>query len=58
MCIRDSARLTPEYLQLEAVRALSNNTKVYWGDSLPALYANGAGLVQTPGTDPGQHHQL
>merc|ERR1711904_235212 len=39
------ARLTPEFLQLEAVRALSNNTKIFWGDKLPSLYADGASLV-------------
>merc|ERR1719311_1270946 len=46
------ARLTPEYLQLEAVRALSNNTKIFWGESLPALYADGlSGLVPRIGGD-------
>lgn len=40
-------RLTPELLQLEAVRALANNTKVFWGERLPSLYADGiAGLLQ------------
>ena len=29
--------LTPQLLQLEAVRALSNNTKVFWGERLPSL---------------------
>ena len=39
-------RLTPEVLQLEAVRALANNTKVFWGDRLPSLYVDGsAGLL-------------
>lgn len=38
-------RLTPEYLQLEAVRALANNTKVFWGEKLPSLYSDGAHLV-------------
>jgi regulator of protease activity HflC (stomatin/prohibitin superfamily) len=38
-------RLTPELLQLEAVRALANNTKVFWGDKLPSLYADGARLT-------------
>lgn len=36
--------LTPEFLQLEAVRALANNTKVFWGEKLPAVYADGVGL--------------
>jgi len=47
------ARLTPEFLQLEAVRALSNNTKVFWGDKLPSLYADGASLVGAATTDSG-----
>ena len=38
-------RLTKEVLQLEAVRALANNTKVFWGDKLPSLYADGASLL-------------
>jgi len=49
-------RLTPEFLQLEAVRALSNNTKVFWGDKLPSLYADGTSLVRgaaAPTTDTG-----
>ena len=41
--------LTPELLQLESVRALSNNTKVFWGDSLPSIYADGAALVPVTG---------
>merc|ERR1712185_465974 len=35
-------RLTPEFLQLEAVRALANNTKVFWGERLPSIYIDGA----------------
>jgi len=42
----NKARLTPELLQLEAVRALANNTKVFWGEKLPSLYADGANLVR------------
>jgi len=38
-------RLTKEVLQLEAVRALANNTKIFWGDKLPSLYADGASLL-------------
>jgi regulator of protease activity HflC (stomatin/prohibitin superfamily) len=38
-------RLTPELLQWEAVRALANNTKIFWGDKLPSLYADGAKLL-------------
>merc|ERR1719231_140140 len=40
--------LTPEFLQLEAVRALANNTKVFWGEKLPAVYADGVGLGMAP----------
>lgn len=40
-------RLTPELLQLQAVRALANNTKVFLGDRLPSLYADGvSGLIE------------
>lgn len=39
-------RLTPEYIRLEAVRALANNTKVFWGEKLPSLYTDGANLFQ------------
>lgn len=38
-------RLTKEVLQLEAVRAIANNTKVFWGEKLPSLYADGASLL-------------
>lgn len=31
-------RLTPELLHLETVRALANNTKIYFGDSIPKLF--------------------
>merc|ERR1712159_138937 len=39
------ARLTPEFIQYEAVRSLANNTKVFWGDKLPSMYADGAALA-------------
>jgi len=38
-------RLTPEFLQLEAVRSLANNTKIFWGESLPSVYADGTSLL-------------
>jgi len=38
-------KLSPEFLQLETVRALANNTKVFWGDKLPSLYADGTSLL-------------
>jgi regulator of protease activity HflC (stomatin/prohibitin superfamily) len=31
-------RLTPELLKLEAMRAIANNTKIFWGEKLPSLY--------------------
>ena len=31
-------RLTPELLQLETVRALANNTKIYFGDKIPTMF--------------------
>jgi len=43
--------LTPQLLQLESVRALSNNTKVFWGDRLPGVYVDGAALVPKTGTE-------
>merc|ERR1712159_52491 len=39
------ARLTPEFIQYEAVRSLANNTKVFWGNKLPSMYADGAALA-------------
>ena len=44
-------RLTPELLQLEAVRALANNTKVFWGEKLPNIYAEGAALLPSGGQE-------
>jgi len=46
--------LTPELLQLEAVRAIANNTKIFWGDALPSIYTDGANLLRStpmPGTE-------
>jgi len=38
--------LTPEYLQLEAARAIANNTKIYWGEKLPQVVAGAqSGIV-------------
>ena len=36
----NAQRITPELIQLEAVRALSNNTKVYFGESLPKMFVD------------------
>lgn len=33
-------RLTPELLALETARALANNTKVYFGEKIPTLFAD------------------
>ena len=41
---------TPELLQLEAVRALANNTKVFWGERLPTMYAEGGAANLLPAT--------
>jgi len=46
----NQVRLTPELLQLEAVRALANNTKVFWGEKLPSIYAGVAGLLPEVGS--------
>ena len=48
--------LTPERLQLESVRALSNNTKVFWGDRLPGIYSDAATLVPLPATGAAPSH--
>jgi len=34
----NSALLTPEYIQLAAVRAIGNTTKVYFGERLPSIF--------------------
>ena len=31
------ARITPEFIQLEAVRAIANQTKVFFGEKLPSV---------------------
>ena len=31
-------RLTPELLHLETVRALTNNTKIYFGEKIPNIF--------------------
>ena len=32
------ALITPEFIQLESVRAIGNTTKVYFGDRLPSIF--------------------
>lgn len=39
-------QLTPEYLQLEAVRALANNTKVFFGDKIPSMFSDRSQVLQ------------
>ena len=34
----NALRLTPELLHLETVRALANNTKIYFGESIPNIF--------------------
>jgi regulator of protease activity HflC (stomatin/prohibitin superfamily) len=43
-------RLTPELLQLETVRALANNTKIYFGENIPNIFLDNqmAGLSTSP----------
>jgi hypothetical protein len=30
-------KLTPEFLQMSYIKAISNNTKMYFGDKLPSM---------------------
>mmetsp|Transcript_20128 Transcript_20128/g.23223 ORF Transcript_20128/g.23223 Transcript_20128/m.23223 type:complete len:334 (+) Transcript_20128:198-1199(+) len=38
-------RLTPELLQLETVRALANNTKIYFGERIPNIFLDNVGTT-------------
>jgi erlin len=40
-------RLTPELLQLETVRALANNTKIYFGERIPSMFVDNQLLAGT-----------
>ncbi len=31
-------KLTPEYLELERIRSLASNTKLYFGNNIPTLF--------------------
>jgi hypothetical protein len=49
------AKLTPEFITLEALRAMSNNTKFFFGDRVPAVMlqqlltpADVAGALERP----------
>ena len=37
--------LTPELLQLESIRALANNTKIYFGEHIPNIFLNNHPIV-------------
>merc|ERR1711990_204825 len=44
--------LTPEMLKLESLKAIANNTKIYYGDKLPGIYAGVAtGMVPGLGSE-------
>lgn len=42
-------RITPELIQLEAVRAIANNTKMYFGDKLPSVFLEPGSLPTAGG---------
>ena len=42
-------KLTPEYLELERIRSVALNTKLYFGTNIPNLFLReGAGLTGSP----------
>jgi len=46
----NAMRLTPELLHLETVRALANNTKIYFGESIPNIFLDNqlSGVTKLP----------
>jgi hypothetical protein len=36
----DKLRLTPQYLKMTLIQALYNNTKIYFGESIPKMMMN------------------
>jgi len=44
----NALRLTPAYLQLEYARAIGNNTKIYFGPSIPSMFVDLQGGVPVP----------
>lgn len=40
------AQLTPQYLQKLAIESLSNNTKIYFGNSIPSYLTENIGDLQ------------
>ncbi len=36
-------KLTPEFLELERIRSLASNTKLYFGDKIPSLFLRETG---------------
>lgn len=53
-------RLTPELLHLETIRALANNTKIYFGESIPNIFIDNqlGGLVKSPSSAMSQAESL
>ena len=39
-----NVRLTPEYLEMLRIKAITENTKVYFGNSIPEMFINGGSL--------------
>lgn len=44
----NALRITPELIQLEAVRAIANNSKIYFGEKIPSMFLDASALVPTP----------
>jgi hypothetical protein len=40
-------KLSPEYLQLAMYQALAQNTKIYFGNSIPKIFTSGDAVVAT-----------
>merc|ERR1711871_66213 len=36
----NKARLTPEFLEWQHIKSLANNSKIYFGEKIPALYVD------------------
>jgi len=41
----NALRITPELIQLEAVRAIANNSKIYFGEKIPSMFADTGSLL-------------
>jgi hypothetical protein len=42
--VSNKMKFTPEFLQWSMYQALAQNTKIYFGDSIPNIFANNDGL--------------